>query len=87
MADGYKIEDVERALNIDAIQKFTGVEGTDMAMLFALLVAKIEGSDIAIQQHVAEPSVVDDTETVAHEVSPEKPKKRGRPRKVTKLPK
>jgi len=42
-SDGYKIEDVERALNIDALQKYTGSESTDMQVLFDLMVAKAEG--------------------------------------------
>lgn len=40
--DGFKIQDVENALNIDKIQEFLGVEQTDMNTLFTLLVAKIE---------------------------------------------
>lgn len=43
LSDGYKIEDVERALNTDAIQLFVGTEETDAKILFDLLVAKIEG--------------------------------------------
>ena len=43
ISDGYKIEDVERVLNIDAIQSYVGVDHTDTATLFTLLVAKIEG--------------------------------------------
>ena len=47
-SDGYKIEDVEKALNIDAIQEFLGVEQTDMVTLFELLVAKIENRTIEV---------------------------------------
>ncbi len=43
--DGFKIQDVENALNIDKIQEFLGVENTDMNTLFTLLVAKIEGKE------------------------------------------
>lgn len=42
VSDGYKLEDVERALNVDAIQKFTGVEDTDMQTLWDLMVNRIE---------------------------------------------
>lgn len=46
--DGYTIKDVEEALNIDAIQEFLGVKVTDMAILWNLLVAKIEGREEVI---------------------------------------
>ncbi len=46
ISDGYNIGDVERALNIDAIQQYLGIENTDMETLFKLLVAKIEGKEV-----------------------------------------
>jgi hypothetical protein len=42
-SDGYKIDDVERALNVDKLQEYTGSESTDMQVLFDLMVAKAEG--------------------------------------------
>ncbi len=43
--DGYVIEEVEAALNIDAIQKYLGAEDTDMAVLWDKLVSKAEGRE------------------------------------------
>ncbi len=42
-SDGYKIEDVERALNVDAIQSYLTSEETDMNILWEAMVAKAEG--------------------------------------------
>ncbi len=42
-SDGYKIEDVERALNVDALQKYLETDETDMATLMVWLVDKAEG--------------------------------------------
>lgn len=74
--DGYKIEDVERCLNLDAIEKYTGVEQTDMATLWDLMVAKIEGR---VSEPV--PEVIVEEVIVVEEVKPE-PKKRGRKSKT-----
>jgi len=79
--DGYKIEDVERALNVDAIQKYVGVDQTDMATLWELMIAKIEGRT----EPVPEPVVI--TQTVLENTEQnfkglEKPK-----RKYTRKPK
>lgn len=41
--DGYLIGDIESALNIDAIQKYTDSIDTDMAVLWKLMVDKVEG--------------------------------------------
>ncbi len=56
--DGYKVQDVESALNIDAIQQYIGVEHTDMATLWDLLVAKIEGREVVDEVDAAPDSVV-----------------------------
>lgn len=42
VADGYNIEEVEAALNLDALRAFVGVEHTDLGTLLTLAVAKIE---------------------------------------------
>ncbi len=44
-SDGYVIADVEAALGIDAIQKWTGSESTDFQVLWDMMVAKAEGKD------------------------------------------
>jgi len=44
-SDGYKIEDVEHVLNVDAIQQFLGVDSTDLNILVDLLVSKVEGKE------------------------------------------
>ncbi len=41
-SDGYKIEDVERALNVDAIQAYVESDSTDMNLLWDYMVAKAE---------------------------------------------
>ncbi len=41
-SDGYKIDDVERALNVDKLQEYTGSDSTDMQVLFDLTVVKAE---------------------------------------------
>lgn len=83
-SDGYKIEDVERALNVDALQKYTGLESTDMAVLFNAVVAIAEGVQ------VVQVPAVDTSTTVAEsmakpekiKVIPPEPKKRGRKAKA-----
>lgn len=44
-SDGYRIEDIERALNIDAIQKYVATNETDMVKLMDMLIAKAEGRE------------------------------------------
>lgn len=41
--DGFKVEDVEAALNVDALQKYLGSEETDMLVLWDKLKLKIYG--------------------------------------------
>ncbi len=57
-SDGYKIDDVERALNVDKLQVYTGSDSTDMQVLFDLTVAKAEGRmitpDIIVPESVLE---------------------------------
>lgn len=43
VADGYKISDIEAALNVDAIQKYVGSESTDLMELWTMMVDKVEG--------------------------------------------
>ncbi len=45
-SDGYKIDDVERALNVDAIQTYVGSDSTDMTFLWEALLAKAEGREL-----------------------------------------
>lgn len=45
-SDGYKINEVEEALNIDALQEYIGTQETDMMMLWMWLVDKIEGREL-----------------------------------------
>lgn len=40
-SDGYKITDIERALNIDALQKYLGTDETDMNVLWKGMVDKV----------------------------------------------
>ncbi len=44
--DGYKIEDVERALNVDALQAFTKSTSTDMVVLMDITVLLVEGRQV-----------------------------------------
>lgn len=39
--DGYQIENVERALNIDALQQYTGSESSDFDELWQLMMQKL----------------------------------------------
>ncbi len=75
--DGYKIEDVERALNIDAIQKYTGSESTDMAELFNLMVIKAEG-----REEVKAPEVIVEEVIIVETPVVEEPKKKLRKTKT-----
>lgn len=43
VADGYRIGDIEAALNLAAIQKYVGSTDTDMMVLWQMMVDKIEG--------------------------------------------
>lgn len=45
-SDGYRVIDVETALNVDAIQKYTGSDSTNLTELWEALIAKIEGRDV-----------------------------------------
>ena len=57
VADGYKIEDVERALNIEALKSFVGVDHTDLSTLLQLAVTKIETPEpvapVIVPEHAA----------------------------------
>ena len=55
-SDGYKIEDVEAALNIDKLQAYLGTQETDMAKLLEWAILKVEGCDITAL--VSEPTNV-----------------------------
>lgn len=54
--DGYIVGDIEQALNVDALQKYTGSDETDMAVLWDMLVAKIEGRELPAVGLVSEPT-------------------------------
>lgn len=78
-SDGYVIKEIEEALNIDAIQKFVETEETDMQKIWTMLVDKIEGREVKMNEptHLTHnlngPTVV--TEKIEEVVAP---KKRGR---------
>ncbi len=42
-SDGYKFEDIERALTVDAMQKYIGFPVNDTEMLWCYMVDKVEG--------------------------------------------
>jgi len=42
-SDGYLLKDIEEKLNVDALQKYTGSDSTDMMILWKLMVDKAEG--------------------------------------------
>lgn len=70
--DGYKVKDIEEALNIDALQTYLNTQEADMTKLWVMLINKIEGREYVddIQPPVQEPKI---------EV---KKNKGGRPRKT-----
>ncbi len=76
--DGFRVEDVEASLNLEAMRTFVGIDHTDMNTLFDLVVAKIKGEEViaapqAVNESVsAEPAV--STEDVLPEL--ETPKKK-----------
>lgn len=41
VSDGYNVADVERAFTLDAVQKFVGVDETDYAVLWGMMVEKV----------------------------------------------
>lgn len=43
VSDGYKIEDVEHAMNLDAIQNYLGTKEKDFSLLWDMLLLKVEG--------------------------------------------
>lgn len=79
VSDGYNIEDVERSLNVDALQQYVGSEETDMAKLWEMMTYKAEGRipEEEIAALVSEPTELN-AEPLP--ITPE-PKKRGRPAK------
>lgn len=48
-ADGYKFEDVERAITRDTMQEYIGFEVNDLEMLWCYMVDKAEGRGIGFQ--------------------------------------
>lgn len=68
--DGFKVEDIENALNVRAMQEFVGVEHTDMQTLFELVIAKLENPEVEVTK---EPEVIE--EKKAPEVVEEEIKK------------
>lgn len=80
-SDGYKIEDVERSLNVDVLQKFTGLDSTDMAVLFAAVVATLKVNPEDLKPKI-DPNVAESNAKPEKGKIPEVPKKkRGRPAK------
>lgn len=57
--DGYKIKEIEEALNIDAIQTYLDTQEADMTKLWVMLINKIEGRSYVddVQPPVQEPKV------------------------------
>lgn len=45
-SDGYVISEIESALNIDALQRWTGQHSSDMLVLWDAMISKIEGREI-----------------------------------------
>jgi len=45
-SDGYLIQEIESALNIDAIQTYLGSNETDMTKLWTMMIDKIEGREV-----------------------------------------
>ena len=68
--DGYLIKDIESALSIENIQKYLGINETDMIILWDLLISKIEGRAISYQEKEDKPIIK---------------AKRGRPKKNEKF--
>ena len=56
--DGYPIGDVERALNMEAMQEYVGTASTSEELVWAAVVAKAEGREVTISQTVDVSSVV-----------------------------
>lgn len=77
-SDGYKIQEVEEALNIDALQKYIVTTETDMLALWMWLVEKIEGQPLT-QSNID--TTIEVLEKKVEEIMTEKPK-RGRPKKL-----
>lgn len=78
-SDGYKVEAIEGALNIDAIQAFTDSKLTDVQALWDLMVAKIEGRTVEIPVvEMITPFPGGGVPPVQTEESKSAPKKRGR---------
>lgn len=75
VSDGYNVDDVERQLSTENLQKFTGVEDTDSSVLWDLMVAKVEGRQITPE--VTQPVVEVPVETPTVETPAIEPKKRG----------
>ncbi len=87
ISDGYKVEDVENALNIDALQQFLGSTETDMAVLWDLLIERFTPQPLQKLEVIEEVIIVGSVEEsnakpehIRPPVAPEKPK-RGRPKK------
>lgn len=76
-SDGYKIEDVERIVCVENMQKYTGSTSKDENELWDLMVAKAEGREIVIAPPPA-PAPVQET------IAIEKPKRKYTKRAVTK---
>lgn len=51
-SDGYDVADVEAKLNVDAIQAYTGIESTDMAVLWGAMIERVEGRAITVEEPI-----------------------------------
>lgn len=78
-SDGYRIEDVEHALNVKAMQVYTDLKTSDVAVLFEATTAKAEGR-VVPEEEVA--AIVEEPVTLNETVIEPAPKKRGRKAKA-----
>ncbi len=76
--DGYFIEDIEQALNIDALQKYIGTGLTDFEVLWENLILKAEGKS---------PKVIVETPIEPTQEPPKPPQMTQEPLVNTAIPK
>ncbi len=80
--DGYFIEDIEQALNIDALQKYIGTGLTDMHVLWENLILKAEGKPVVLNGPASTPEPPKPPQMTQEPlVNTAIPKRRGRPPK------
>lgn len=83
-SDGYKFQDIERAITVESLQRYLSSNETDFGTLFLQLVDRMEGREIGsvpLNGTISTSAQIIPEKVVETSVPLPTPKKRGRPAK------